>query len=818
MEKTHSIKAPLHHVAEQLNFTVLLNNCCAELNNSTLYEGVPKYDEALANWFNSTGYTLHLRFSFPDHNAEVYAPLRYASVSKKHSYHFPVAERNMVTDEITVIGPERFLELAAIHARRSHPTAAAVNIIHRLRSSIHNMGIFLEHFRETGKDPGKPVMTFLEAEQLLPAGHSTHVLSKGREGFSGDDLLHYSPETGGRFQLHYFLLHPALVTEKNAGGPLPSHILRDQLQEYTKEEIPVSILLNSHPDYKVTAVHPWEAKYLLNDPRVKQLHASGQLYNLGKHGPLFSATASVRTVYNEESDWMFKFSLHVKITSAARINHLHELHRGYDVARLLATPEGQQLQQSIPTAGIICDPAFIAVVVGGSVIDGFSTSMRENPFKKAAAQKNVGLLASFCQEALPGEKARITRVIEGAAAATGKSATETAAVWYTQYLELLLEPVIRLFNNGGIACELHQQNTLLELDAKGFPARVWFRDNQSFLFRKSFHEQLSAIVPGIGETGKGFIPDERLFELLSHYLIISNLVGLANSIAANGLADESELVDILYNRLKELQPADPSGFIEYVLQRRYLTEKANLLTSLCNIDGGESPAAVLQVNYPNVLHTHFFSRQLIQPAGKQICYSRYFPKEDVVITLRPVDLDRDLEMLHEWFNREHAIKIWQMNWPLRQLETYYRTLLPGDMMYSYIGEANGEPTFNIEVYWAIRDLVGDYYDVLPTDYGTHQFIAPTDPKKKFASPSTQCMVDYVFAQPEVGKMVGEGAVDSLASMMNKAHVGFKIQKVIEMPHKKANLNFCYREWYWAKFPQNKDITITPEAEAAIKFF
>lgn len=227
---------------------------------------------------------------------------------------------------------------------------------------------------------------------------------------------------------------------------------------------------------------------------------------------------------------------------------------------------------------------------------------------------------------------------------------------------------------------------------------------------------------------------------------------------------------------------------------------------------------MLQVNYPNVLHTHFFSRQLIQPAGKQICYSRYFPKEDVVITLRPVDLDRDLEMLHEWFNREHAIKIWQMNWPLRQLETYYRTLLPGDMMYSYIGEANGEPTFNIEVYWAIRDLVGDYYDVLPTDYGTHQFIAPTDPKKKFASPSTQCMVDYVFAQPEVGKMVGEGAVDSLASMMNKAHVGFKIQKVIEMPHKKANLNFCYREWYWAKFPQNKDITITPEAEAAIKFF
>ncbi|WP_374462726.1 GNAT family N-acetyltransferase [Chryseobacterium sp.] len=149
-----------------------------------------------------------------------------------------------------------------------------------------------------------------------------------------------------------------------------------------------------------------------------------------------------------------------------------------------------------------------------------------------------------------------------------------------------------------------------------------------------------------------------------------------------------------------------------------------------------------------------------------------------------------------------------MNWPIDELETYYRLMLPGDEAHSYIIAGNDEPSCNIEVYWACRDIVGDYYDVLPTDYGTHQFIAPTDPKKKFVSPSTQSMVDYVFAQPQVGKMVGEGSVDSLASMMNKAHVGFKVDKVIEMPHKKANLNFCYREWYWEKFPQNKEVQIT----------
>ena len=58
-------------------------------------------------------------------------------------------------------------------------------------------------------------------------------------------------------------------------------------------------------------------------------------------------------------------------------------------------------------------------------------------------------------------------------------------------------------------------------------------------------------------------------------------------------------------------------------------------------------------------------------------------------------------------------------------------------------------------------------------------------------------------------MVGEGAVDSIASMLNKAHVGFKIEKVIEMPHKKANINYCYRESYWEKFPAAKDFQNIP---------
>lgn len=287
-----------------------------------------------------------------------------------------------------------------------------------------------------------------------------------------------------------------------------------------------------------------------------------------------------------------------------------------------------------------------------------------------------------------------------------------------------------------------------------------------------FESYLQQCLPLLTENGLAY----------AEAFIIDNLMPVVGALGYHYRADEIYLIQLACRAIQALEPADNTGVIKQLLSNNKLR------------------------NTPNPLHKHFFSRTLITPAGTGTVYSRYFPKENVTVSIRPFDIERDLEMVHDWFNREHAKKIWKMDWPLQQLETYYRTMLPGNAAHSYIGEINGEPTYNFEVYWVVRDMLADYYPALPTDYGTHQFIAPTDPRKKFASPSTQSMLDFVFAQPQVGKMVGEGSVESLAAIMNKAHVGFRIEKVIELPHKKANLNFCYREWYWAKFPEAQHIT------------
>jgi len=213
---------------------------------------------------------------------------------------------------------------------------------------------------------------------------------------------------------------------------------------------------------------------------------------------------------------------------------------------------------------------------------------------------------------------------------------------------------------------------------------------------------------------------------------------------------------------------------------------------------------------PNPLQEVYWDAALLRPQGLEPVFSKTYANEQVTVSIRPFDLDRDLEMVHRWFHRDHAKAIWQMNWDLPRLEQFYRSLLADKAGHAYIGEINGIPTFNMEVYWATRDVVGNYYDVLPTDYGTHLFIAPTDKDKKFPSLTMQSILSWLFAHPKVGRLVGEGAIESMAALMNKIHVGFKLQGIIEMPHKKAHLNFCYREWYWEKFPTNKAQELEPE--------
>lgn len=331
--------------------------------------------------------------------------------------------------------------------------------------------------------------------------------------------------------------------------------------------------------------------------------------------------------------------------------------------------------------------------------------------------------------------------------------------WFRQYLRILGYKLL---------------DTVLTVDENGFPAAI---DGK----------EISGDDPAARSQWIELVLTGHVFRL----------IGL---IGRYGLQDEEALIALTHQYYKQRFLKQQDSMAAFIIAERHF--------SIRDIFAKDS--AKTSCTIPNPLHEVYWDAALLRPQGLEPVFSKTYAKEQVTVSIRPFDLDRDLEMVHRWFHRDHAKAIWQMNWDLPRLEQFYRSLLADKAGHAYIGEINGIPTFNMEVYWATRDVVGNYFDVLPTDYGTHLFIAPTDREKKFPSLTMQSILSWLFAHPKVGRLVGEGAIESMAALMNKIHVGFKLQGVIEMPHKKAHLNFCYREWYWEKFPANKPQEVEPE--------
>ena len=331
--------------------------------------------------------------------------------------------------------------------------------------------------------------------------------------------------------------------------------------------------------------------------------------------------------------------------------------------------------------------------------------------------------------------------------------------WFHQYLQILGYKLL---------------DAVLTVDENGFPASI---DGQEI-------------------SGDDSAARSQWIELI----LIGHLFPLIGLIGRYGLQDEEALITLTYRYYQRRSRKQQDALAAFLIGARHFNIRNRFAEDSVKVS----------CSIPNPLQEAYWDAKLLRPQGLAPVFSKTYVNEQVTVSIRPFDLNRDLEMVHRWFHRDHAKAIWQMNWDLPRLEQFYRSLLADKTGHAYIGEINGIPTFNMEVYWATRDVVGNYFDVLPTDYGTHLFIAPTDKEKKFPSLTMQSILSWLFAQPKVGRLVGEGAIESMAALMNKIHVGFKLQGVIEMPHKKAHLNFCYREWYWEKFPANKPQEPEPE--------
>ncbi|MEV6617492.1 IucA/IucC family protein [Streptomyces sp. NPDC051051] len=420
------------------------------------------------------------------------------------------------------------------------------DLVARVADSVRRTATFIGAHREHLADRQRPAERadlFLSAEQALTFGHPLHPAPKSREDLSDAEARLYSPEAHGSFPLHWLAVAPRVLAADSAwterGRPVPARSLTARL---AGTPLPL-------PDgYAVLPVHPWQLREARHRPEVAALLDAGLLRDLGAHGPPWHPTSSVRTVHRSGAPAMLKLSLGLRITNSRRENLRKELHRGVGVHRLLRTGLGERWRAAHPGFDIVRDPAWLAVDgPDGRPVTGLDVVIRHNPFAPA---DDVSCLAGLVaprpdpRRAEDGGSApsRLAALVGRLAAVTGRPRETVAAEWFLRYLERVVRPVLWLDGEAGIALEAHQQNTLVLLDPDGWPSGGRYRDNQGYYFRESRRADLDARLPGIGEAGDAFVPDEVADERFAYYLGINNVLGLIGAFGSQRLADERVLL------------------------------------------------------------------------------------------------------------------------------------------------------------------------------------------------------------------------------------------------------------------------------------
>ncbi|WP_435799797.1 IucA/IucC family protein [Streptomyces canus] len=566
-----------------------------------------------------------LRIPLPASGTSLLVPVHHWSPTGWHRFGLP-----HLADAPEQAPPADAVTIAALLTRESltkesPASAAGAEVVARVADSVRRTATFV---RERRKHPDDGPDLFLAAEQALVLGHPLHPAPKSREGLSEAEAASYSPELRGSFPLHWLAVDPSVLATDSAWTERGRPVTAAQL---TRGLAGPDLHL---PDGRTALpLHPWQLREVRHRSETAPLFDAGLLQDLGDHGSPWHPTSSVRTVHRSGAPAMLKLSLGLRITNSRRENLRKELHRGVEVHRLLRSGLSQQWQAAHPAFDIVRDPAWLAVDgPDGSPVPGIDVMIRHNPFSPSHDVSCIAGLVSprpgpraraAATEDRPGSdrpdrdrpetdqplwRSRLAEAVTRLAARTGRPRGAVAAEWFLRYLEHVVRPVLWLDGEAGIALEAHQQNTLVLLDADGWPAGGRYRDNQGYYFRESRRAELDARLPGIGAHSDTFVSDEVTDERFAYYLAINNVLGLIGAFGSQRLADERLLL-AAFRRFLDDVACGPTR-LRTTLPGRLLDSpvlrcKANLLTRVQGLDELVGPVDTqsVYVTIANPLHS-----------------------------------------------------------------------------------------------------------------------------------------------------------------------------------------------------------------------
>jgi spermidine-citrate ligase len=556
-------------------------NCYIRETNNVLHMDVSEIDNQDLIRLGCRGV---YKISLDKQRLEIIAPLEYISLTDRHIFKLPIYYRPIGTKDLNELDYITMITILCREISLSYKKSVDIDeLMLRVILSKKNIELIIKQRIDEIDSVYKPNRNFIESEQSLLLGHLLHPTPKSRQGMTDSEQLIYSPEVKGSFQLDYFRAHSSLIYESSSLAESATSLIKDELTRDTSVSKEFKEVYCGNDDYSLIPMHPLQSQYLLKKQKVQDWINNGLLEYLGPVGSEYSPTSSVRTLYNINSKFMYKFSLNIKITNSLRTNHLKELERGVEVSQLLNTELGDWLTNESPNFHIIQDPAFITLMDEDEEI-GFEVMLRENLFTPGQ-DTNVTLLAGLTQDHVMGKNNYLYNIISGISQRESRSIEEVSIDWFTKYLEISLKPILTLYLKHGIALEAHQQNSLVKLE-KGYPSDFYYRDNQGYYYCESMSMYLKKLYPELSKKSHTICSDAIADERIGYYFLFNHLFGLINAFGTSGLINEEILLEQLRATLVSLKPfnRESSKVIDNFMEKKILPCKANLMTRFYDMD------------------------------------------------------------------------------------------------------------------------------------------------------------------------------------------------------------------------------------------
>jgi len=534
-------------------------------------------------------------------------PVEYYSLVGRHSYPGHFYYRKNKNSEASELNFSEVVAVLLDHLSSIYKTSPEQLSIFqdRITNSIDNIISSLA-LRETDLAAlyDSESIDFKDAEQALIVGHTFHPHPKNRDEFSEEDFKKYSPEAAGDFNLHWFMVSPeithGLVSKNFEHKDWSKEVfLKENLASDTFKEL-------DKKGYISFPVHPWQKNILLKMPLIKEYMQEGSLVDLGVSEIIeekWHPTSSLRSVYNETSPYMLKFSMSVRLTNSIRHMLPVEVVRGLQVLDVFSTSNGKEFLKSHPDFNILFEPAFMALVDRDKkILNETIVSLRLNPFVGNSSQKIV--LATLTQDNPVSGMSLIGKQILRASEKNNQSIEAMATEWFAKFLEVAVKPFMMAQANYGIFLGAHQQNLILEIK-DNMPKSSFFRDCHGTGYSQIGFELFSKEVDLMTIENGNVLDEKNGNALFAYYLIINTVFNTISTIAKDAHISEDQLMAIFRKELlkwRELGVRDSSCF-DYLLDNLELLQKGNFLCSFVNMNENttDNPLGIYNA-FPNPIY------------------------------------------------------------------------------------------------------------------------------------------------------------------------------------------------------------------------